>query len=424
MTKAIDNTLNNKQLDWRQSRIELLAATWLSYAGFYFCRKIFGVVKGPLKETLGTDDLHVSHLWTAWLVAYMLGQFATAKLTGQISIRRLLLAGMITSFVTNALFGLLVTAGGAPYGLLLTLMAIHGAAQATGWAGNCGLIANWTRSSERGMLMGIWGTCYQIGSIGAKAFAAFLFGWLGLLAAFWGGSLVLAAVVLLFYFWGRESPEDAGFPPLEEEAPLIRQKNDRSLSLMAGLMGMGAIYFTLKFTRYALESWSALLLREHFHLSVEVAGYLSTAFDQVGFLGVLIAGYFADRLGPARRGSLIFGLTTLCLFASIFIATMGLRSPYLFVVGLGLVGFTLMGPDSMIAGVSAMDVGSRRWALTAVAVVNGLGSLGPIVQEPLIGWLRTQGRDEAVLWTMVAMMAVATLGTALLTWRLRPRNAG
>ena len=37
----------------KRLRAQLFAATWLSYAGFYVTRKVFSVVKGPLRDTLG-----------------------------------------------------------------------------------------------------------------------------------------------------------------------------------------------------------------------------------------------------------------------------------------------------------------------------------------------------------------------------------
>ena len=44
---------------YRPWQIRILVATWLSYAGYYFCRKAFYIVKAPMGDTLGltTNDL-------------------------------------------------------------------------------------------------------------------------------------------------------------------------------------------------------------------------------------------------------------------------------------------------------------------------------------------------------------------------------
>ncbi len=70
-----------------------------------------------------------------------------------------------------------------------------------------------------------------------------------------------------------------------------------------------------------------------------------------------------------------------------------------------------MGPDSLLSGAGAMDVGSRRQAAVAAGVINGLGSIGPILQEPAIGWLKqTQGLD-AVFLLLVVIVFLTTVAT-------------
>ena len=59
----------------RRYRVQLFTATWLSYCGFYIARKVYAVVKHPLKEHFGLDDIQVAYPWTIYLVTYMLGQF-------------------------------------------------------------------------------------------------------------------------------------------------------------------------------------------------------------------------------------------------------------------------------------------------------------------------------------------------------------
>ena len=46
-------------------------------------------------------DLEVSHLWTAYVVAYMIGQFATAWLGRSLRARDIVLYGMAVSSVTT-----------------------------------------------------------------------------------------------------------------------------------------------------------------------------------------------------------------------------------------------------------------------------------------------------------------------------------
>lgn len=415
----------------RRYRAEIFTATWLSYFGFYLVRKTYAVVKGPLKERLGLDDVHVAYPWTIYLVAYMLGQFFAAWLGRHVTSRRALLCGMAVAATSNVVLGWAVAENHASaYAWICSTMAIHGAAQAIGWPHNVALFANWTRRAERGTLFGIWGTCYQIGAVAGKGLAAFLLSWLGIAWSFVGASFALLAITLLFAWLAHERPESVGLVLEDEREPAVTGTDDPGPSaapLAAGwvrlVVAMGLIYFGLKFLRYALDSWSALILSEQFQLSATQAGYLSAAFDLVGFLGVIVAGIWSDRIAGSSRTPVIFWMILTCLAATVALWFVGLRSATTFVALLGLIGFTAMGPDSLVSGVCAMDAGSRRQAALAAGIINGLGSVGPIVQEPAIGWLKQTSGVDAVFLLLVIVVLGTTLGTGLLWHAQRRRPA-
>ena len=408
----------------RRYRIQLFVATWLSYCGFYLVRKVYAIVKLPLKSHFGLDDIQVATPWTIYLVTYMLGQFLAAWLGRHAESRRVLAWGMFIAAACNLALGFLVDRALASAFLWMCVtMGIHGLAQATGWPHNVALFANWTRRRERGTLFAVWGTCYQFGAIFGKGLAGFLLGMLGLAWSFYGSSLVLLAFTMFFVLNARERPESAGLSLGDEaeagEAGDARQPgNERTGALprafVVSIVAMGLIYFGFKFLRYALDSWSALILGEHFGLAASNAAYLSTAFDWVGFLGVLAAGIWSDRIAGARRTPVIFWMTAGCLVFTFAMWLVGLSSPILFVALLGLIGFTAMGPDSLLSGACAMDVGSRRQAAVAAGVINGFGSIGPILQEPMIGWLKqTRGLDSVFL-LLLAIVFLTTVATGLL----------
>jgi sugar phosphate permease len=416
----------------RRYRLQLFVATWLSYCGFYLVRKVYAVVKHPLKEQFGLDDVEIAMPWTIYLIAYMLGQFFAAWIGRHVESRRVLAVGMCVAAACNIVIGLLVEAQAASaYLWICVTMAILGLSQATGWPHNVALFANWTRRSERGTLFGIWGTCYQFGAVFGKGLAGFLLGWLGLAWSFYGSSILLLAFTVYFVLRARERPESAGLS-LEDEAepdaapavpgqPAVRE-SALPPGFVASIVAMGLIYFGFKFLRYALDSWSALILGEHFGMSASFAAYFSTAFDWIGFLGVLAAGFWSDRIRGSRRTPVIFWMTAGCLVFTSLMWSVGLSSPIWFVALLGLIGFTAMGPDSLLSGACAMDVGSRRQAALAAGVINGTGSIGPILQEPAIAWLKqTQGLDSVFL-LLVGIVFLTTVATGLLARYERRRG--
>ena len=413
----------------RMWRVKILTTTWLSYAAFYFCRKNFAIAKSSLMSSMEIGRSDVAHIFTAYLAAYMVGQYLTGFVGRKVAMRVLLLCGMGITLLCNVAFGFTALMGPAGYWPFLLLMVVNGFAQSTGWPGNVGVLGNWLRKEERGRVMAAWATCYQLGSILAKAFAAFMLGIAGAAWSFWGAAIVMLGVWTIFYFFERDSPEDAGLPEMVEEVevPVSEASPVVQGGLFAGwtrqvvvtIFLMGACYFSFKFLRYALDSWGPLAIEELFAVEPTTAGYISTAFDWVGFLGVLCAGWLTDRVYQGRRYQTIWWMTCGMLLAFLFMAIFGMNSLTLFTVGLALCGFMLMGPDSLLSGVGAIDVGGRRGAVLAAGIINGTGSIGPIFQEEVIGWTLDNYGYRTSLYLLVFIAALGLVGTTILAIRCR-----
>ena len=106
-------------------------------------------------------------------------------------------------------------------------------------------------------------------------------------------------------------------------------------------------------------------------------------------------------------------------FGFLFMAFFGMNSLTLFVVALSLCGFMLMGPDSLLSGVGAIDVGGRRGAVLAAGIINGTGSIGPIFQEEIIGWTLDNYGYRVSLYLLVAMALLGLAGVGVLAVRCR-----
>ena len=121
-------------------RTRVFASTWLCYAGLYFCRKPFYIVKAQLGEAHGWDAAGLAWIGTAYLLSYTVGQFIAGWGGTRWGPRITLILGMAASIACNLAFGWtnsLATFTG--------LMVINGLAQATGWSGTVGTMANWFR---------------------------------------------------------------------------------------------------------------------------------------------------------------------------------------------------------------------------------------------------------------------------------------
>src|ERR1035437_162246 len=417
-----------KSLDraYRPWQIRIFTATWLAYAGYYFCRKRFYVVKADMAGALGLSTIQLGHLGTVYLAAYAAGQFSSAYFGRKLGPKLLLIMGMGISAACNFVFG---AANG--FWTLMLFLAINGLAQGTGWPGCIGSLAFWFRREQRGSILGVWSTCYQLGSLISTSFAAYMLGRAGWRWSYFGSALVLLviwAVVLLLH---PNRPESVGLPPLSDEAESTAPNGEAgkvqglgwTADVIRSILTMGVIYFTIKFLRYALWSWAPFFLRQNFGLSGDRAGYLSTIFELCGFFGVIASGVASDKLFHGRRAFIVFAMLAMMTLSFVLMATLGATSVVFFTVSMGLAGFMLFGPDALLSGVGAIDVGSKRGALAAAGIINGMGSIGPIFQEEIIGWMyKAFGHRLFPILAMLVCMAAAGAFVAFLLWQWERRG--
>jgi OPA family sugar phosphate sensor protein UhpC-like MFS transporter len=409
--------------DYRRWQVKILSATWLAYVGYYFCRMNFYVVKKAFGEALSLDAIGLGHLGTAYLAGYMIGQFSSAYFGRRLGPKRLLLIGTGISIFCNVVFGLSET-----FWIILVFMAVNGVAQGTGWPGCIGSLGFWFKREQRGSILGVWSTCYQLGPVAAKAFAAWMLTAAGYQWSFFGAALVLSAIWVLVLILHPNTPEDVGLESVREEEDQVEKSGGEkqqglgwTRQVVVSILLMGSIYFCIKFLRYTLFSWAPYFLGMNFDLKGDEAGYLSTVFEAAGFAGVLFAGFASDRLFKGRRASIALIMLVFMALAFLLMATLGGRILLFFTISMGLTGFMLYGPDSLLSGVGAIDVGTQRGALTAAGIINGMGSVGPIFQEQLVAWMyESSGHDLTPILVLLFGMAVAAVVIMFLLW-LRAR---
>ena len=422
-----------KTLDraYRPGQVRIFVATWLAYAGYYFCRKPFYVAKADMGRVFELSSVQLGHLGIAYLAAYSIGQFCSAYFGRRLGPKLLLVFGIAISVACNFIVG--ISNG---FWTFMLFLAINGIAQGTGWPGCIGSLAYWFPRKQRGSILGAWSTCYALGSLVATAFAAYMLGRAGWRWSYFGSALVLLAIWAVVLAVHPNQPESVGLPPLEEDADgrdavdppkpaaelaAARREISWTPDVRLTIVTMGGIYFTIKFLRYALWSWAPFFLHQNFRLSGAKAGYLSAVFELCGFFGVIASGVASDKFFHGRRAFLSFAMLALMTLSFLLMATFGATSLFVFTLSMGLAGFMLFGPDALLSGVGAIDVGSKRGALAAAGIINGMGSVGPIFQEEIIGWMyKASGqRLFPILVMLVCMAAASTLGTFLLWLKAR-----
>lgn len=395
-----DTCLSREQQLWR---IKILISTYFGYAGFYLVRKVFTICKSTLAAPVeeggyGMGFEAVANIWTAYLIAYMLGMFISSFIGRKWGPRILLLGGLGLSMACNIVFGFANS-----YATFLVFMFFNGLVQSAGWPGTVGAVSEWLRKKERGTIMGFWSTNYVVGNIVVKNLGGFLLAtcsikygsYMGVRYSFLGCTLLAFAIWWLLFFWQRNKPQDVGLDPIVDlnrdtdrsvkasvaERVTFRQYLDLLLNPVVPLMG--CCYFCVKFLRYALDSWLPTFLDLQ-GMDVGRAAYYSAIFDYAGLAGAIVAGVVLDRFFKGRweRVCLFMSLGTVAGYLAV--ARFG-ANPYALAFTYGLVGFMLYGPDTLLCGAGSVIVAGERNAVAVAGIVNGMGSIGPIVQEQVIG---------------------------------------
>jgi sugar phosphate permease len=418
--------LSPKHRSWR---IKVFVATWLSYVGFYFCRTPFSKAKHAIGVANHWDAATLGNVWTAYLIAYAIGQFLASRMGPALGPRKNVLIGMALSVCVTLAMGIAPT-----WKVMAGLVAVNGLAQATGWSGNVGTMAGWFHKHERGRVMGIWATNFTVGALASGWVMAWVLDVASWQWCFYTGAAVLTAIWINFYIHQRNTPEDVWLAPVDDpeteidESKLVEPANTKialSRDAWINLFLVAGFYFFAKFIRYGLWSWAAYFLATTYHRDEATAALYSTAFDVAGIFGVITTGWISDRFFASRRGEIALIMMLGMVVATALLMALGGTNVWVFVVLLGAVGFTLYGPDSLLTGAGAMDIGSRRLATFAAATISGFGSVGAAVQELVIS--RTFDPKSSLVPIFAMLFGSAIMGSlfcAALVWRNRKGGRG
>jgi sugar phosphate permease len=394
----MNKALTRDQVLWRW---RIFICTYVGYAGYYLTRKVYSICKSSLHEQFDWNSQQLAHIWTVYLIAYSVGQFINSYYGRRLGARAILLTGLAISIGCNVVFG-----AANSYQTFLVFMAVNGLVQATGWPGVVGTISRWIRPGERGTIMGIWGTSYQLGTILVGFIGGFLLGRLGWRWSFWGCTMITLGIWWLIFLWQRNKPEDAGLDPIVgvaetdtravrgSQADSITFKEYLQIALSPLVLLMGASYFCIKFVRYGLDSWLPMFLNI-LGMSKEFSSYYSQVFTTAGLLGAVATGFILDRFLKGRWALLSFIMGMGMVAGCLAVIVQG-TSPMAIALYSGIIGFMIYGPDTMLCGFASIVLAGEKNTAAVAGVVNGIGSIGPVLAEEVGGWMIREGVDPQV----------------------------
>jgi sugar phosphate permease len=410
-----------------QRRVFLI--TWITYAGFYFCRKNLSITLPLLQQISGLDGLKLANVVFGYTLCYVCGQFVCGLLSDRIGAKSVVGAGLLLAVGANLLMG-----AHSAYFWLLFFGCLNGLGQSTGWSGLVKIMACWFSSTRRGVVMAWWGTNYVLGGFLATAFATWvvtqraILPQLGWRRGFVFPALVLLGITALFLC---VTPDNSALldedKRSEDEMPSV-QRDDRQRSDLIELVRNRSLwmvsisYFFLELSRYALMFWLPLYMVDRLRYSLRLSGYMSSFYELVGVVGALIAGYASDRFMQTRRAPVAavmlggLGVTLLCQQGLSHFGPIGTAAL------VSLAGIFSYGPDTLLSGACAQDIGEAEAAATATGFVEGVGHVGALFSPYVVVYVSgNYGWDW--LFPVFAVSAFLAGAALMPLWSLRAREA-
>lgn len=398
---------------------------WLAYGATYLLRKPLGIIKADLEVAFKVKPSSLGWVDTALLLPYSLVSLALGSLGDWLGPRLTLAGGLVLSAAATV-----PMASCQSLPPLLVLLTVSGAGQALCWPAACSLLSRWFSDASRNSVFGMFGTCCFLGGLAGTGLAVYMQAEHGWRSVFLPPAVIVACLGVLVSLLGK-NPADLGLVvpdrAADQQAKGGRESSTSAFKVfrMAMVPEVSASMFCIKAVRYALMFWLPLYLTRTLGYTQTGAGLASTSFEVGGVVGSACVGMVVDRWMGGRA---LLASTIAIAGSAVSLLLFMLTASWGFVfhaVFLAIAGALNCGPDVLLAGSVAADIGEREGgAPSAVtSVVNGMGSLGTVLEGPVVAF--------AAAWlgfsSMVPLMILLLCFGAAATFRashIHRRTAG
>lgn len=405
---VIDDPVKVRRI-YEYKRWSVLCSLLFGYSFFYVCRLSFAIAKKPMIDEGVMDAKQMGNIGFALLITYAIGKFVNGLLADRSNIARIVATGLLGSSIIIIVFGFT-----SAYWVFLLLWALNGWFQSMG-ASPCGAsIGQWFSNRERGTRYSIWSMAHSLGEALTYRIIPLIVAAYGWRCGFWSTGIFCVFVALIMYKTLADRPQTYGLPSIadykndhvstpEETAISVGQAQLEAIkNPYVWILGMSSI--AMYIGRYGVSSWGVLYLQEAKSYSIELAGGLLFLAKCTETVGALTSGFISDLVFKSRRNvtTLIYGLTMVVGLA-VFIFAPGVNEPgghfLLFgkygvwqLLGACCFGFGLGGLLVFVAGLTAMDICSKKASGAALGLIGMLSYGGAAVQDLVSGNLIEAGK--------------------------------
>ncbi len=312
----------------------VLGAMYVGYAAFMLCRNTLIASSAALMDdpSLNMDKESFGHLMSWHSAGAICGKLVTGPGADLVGGRRMFLIALSLTAMANIGF-----AFGSSFVAFAAFNFLGQAAKAGGWPAMTKIVASWYPEQRYGQVWSIISTSSRVGTIAAGLVLGFFLSLMDWRMVFVVSAVMTSGVVLLLYFFLKETPEQVGLVSLadhqhadhqhDDESEIDQAKQPReskshpldSHSLLSALWQFcqsarfWSISFSVVFLTIMMDflTFIPIYLSESLDISSSQASMAGSCFPAGMFSALLFTSFFYDRLSKKQLIGALGGLLIL-----------------------------------------------------------------------------------------------------------------
>lgn len=399
----------------------MLLSFGFTYLFFYNGRQNINLVMDLMKDEFGSSAGAIGAVTSSLFWCYAFGQLINGRLGAFFGYKRFMMVGIVASAALNVAISFQHSIG-----VIAVLWGLNGFFQSMVWANGLGVLNKWWPKKSRGFASGL--TTAFSGAAQVVTYLTILlclelnpeWGWR---AGFRLPMVPMLLILIAFYFFFKEKPEDVGLAPFEEDD---KATADRDSQLEENIKTQGYLYpYKVLFSepkviifciisaiagvgRYGLLTWIPSYFMDQMGLSVKEGIFSSILLPTGQACAMFLFPLITDKVFKGKREPMLILASVITFLGMItfpFITSQTPASLMLFVVGV----------SGMVTGVIwaiAGDIGGKSLSSTVVGVLDWAVYMGAAVQALLFGFVKDAFGWPAIFITigcLYIIMLVLTL---------------
>ena len=403
-----------------------IAFSAISYAFFYIARKNLSMAQPAMLEEGVISTYAIGIIMTVHGVLYGLSRFINGFWADRLIGRIFMAVGLALSAATNFLFGC------SSLTLLFALFWIlNGWAQGMGFPPCAKMLAHWIHPKELATKMSVWNASHSVGAVLAlglcSALFALGFGWRW---CFWVPAALAVAAAVFTFLCVKETPVEAGLPPLELEpaakgaSGALSSAERRRLVFGNRVIWLVALAnFFVYVVRFGFLDWGPTFLKQMKGIPVAKGGLMIIAFELAAVVGTICAGWVTDKVFKGRgcRTGVFFMLFA-ALFAFGFWSLPEGAPAWQATLLLMGAGFCIYGPQAL-TGIIVANQATKEAAALATGFAGIMGYLSTTVSGIGIAFIKERFGWGVALCS-IAAFAIVGMALFLCAWRAKADGYG